>query len=404
MSGIDDDAHGVLEPGRRRRRDAERRRREGLPTGGSPPSPAPARASAGPWPRSWPAGAPTSPCPTSTRSAWPRRSPLCEGRGVKVTSQRVDVADRDAVYAWADQVVADHGKVNLIFNNAGVALGATIEAMSYEDFEWLMNINFWGVVHGTKAFLPHLKAAGEGHVVNLSSVFGLHQHPVAVGLQRGQVRRARLHRRAAHGARDAEQCGVSCTTVHPGGIKTNIARNARMRRQRRRAGRRSATRRRTFDKIAMTTPGEGGPPDPRRRRAATAAGALIGPDAKVHRPHLPPACRALPAGARPSAPGTAAERRARLPAMHGSVTVHMDAPPEKVWDLVSDVTQHRRVQPRDLRGRVDRRRHRARGGRQVPGSREAQRPRARRTGRSARSPCASPAASSRSASARASAS
>ena len=85
---------------------------------------------------------------------------LCEGLGVKVTSQRVDVADRDAVYAWADQVVDDHGKVNLIFNNAGVALGATIEAMSYEDFEWLMNINFWGVVHGTKAFLPHLKAAG----------------------------------------------------------------------------------------------------------------------------------------------------------------------------------------------------------------------------------------------------
>ena len=98
---------------------------------------------------------------------------LCEGAGVKVTSQRVDVADRAAVYAWADQVVADHGKVNLIFNNAGVALGATIEAMSYEDFEWLMDINFWGVVHGTKAFLPHLIAAGEGHIVNLSSVFGL---------------------------------------------------------------------------------------------------------------------------------------------------------------------------------------------------------------------------------------
>src|SRR5579864_717937 len=82
---------------------------------------------------------------------------LTEGSGVKVTSQRVDVADRNAVYAWADQVADDHGKVNLIFNNAGVALGATVEAMSYEDFEWLMNINFWGVVYGTKAFLPHLK-------------------------------------------------------------------------------------------------------------------------------------------------------------------------------------------------------------------------------------------------------
>src|SRR5207302_9743611 len=100
---------------------------------------------------------------------------LCEGAGpgVKVTSQRVDVADRAAVYAWAAQVVEVHGRVNLIFNNAGVALGATIDAMSYDDFEWLMNINFWGVVHGTKAFLPHLKTARDGHVVNLSSVFGL---------------------------------------------------------------------------------------------------------------------------------------------------------------------------------------------------------------------------------------
>src|SRR3954471_10499337 len=80
---------------------------------------------------------------------------MCEGNGVKVTSQRVDVADRDAVFAWADQVVAEHGKVNLVFNNAGVALGATVDDMSYDDLEWLMGINFWGVVHGTKAFLPH---------------------------------------------------------------------------------------------------------------------------------------------------------------------------------------------------------------------------------------------------------
>ena len=83
---------------------------------------------------------------------------------------------RRSAWRWTPgptQVVADHGKVNLIVNNAGVGLAATIEAMSYDDFEWLMGINFWGVVHGTKAFLPHLEAAGEGHVVNLSSVFGL---------------------------------------------------------------------------------------------------------------------------------------------------------------------------------------------------------------------------------------
>lgn len=84
----------------------------------------------------------------------------CEGRGVKVTSRRLDVADRDAMFAWADQVVADHGQANLIVNNAGVALGATVAAMSATDLAWLMDINFFGVVHGTQAFLPHLEAAG----------------------------------------------------------------------------------------------------------------------------------------------------------------------------------------------------------------------------------------------------
>jgi butyryl-CoA dehydrogenase len=152
---------------------------------------------------------------------------LCDGSGVKITSHHVDVADRDAVYAWADQVVADHGLVNLIVNNAGVALAATIEAMSYEDFEWLMNINFWGVVYGTKAFLPHLKAAGEGHVVNLSSVFGLISVPGQSAYNAAKF--------AVRGFTDAlrmelemNPCGVSCTTVHPGGVKTNIARSARV--------------------------------------------------------------------------------------------------------------------------------------------------------------------------------
>ena len=93
--------------------------------------------------------------------------------GVRVTTARVDVSRRAEVHAWAERVVADHGRVNLVFNNAGVGLGATIESVTYEDFEWLMGINFWGVVHGTKAFLPHLAAAGEGHVVNISSTFGL---------------------------------------------------------------------------------------------------------------------------------------------------------------------------------------------------------------------------------------
>ena len=151
---------------------------------------------------------------------------LCEGKSVKVTSRRLDVADRLAVFAWADSVVTDHGKVNLIFNNAGVALAANIDAMSYEDFTWLMNINFWGVVHGTQAFLPHLKATGDGHVVNISSVFGLTSIPSQSAYNAAKFA-VRGFTDALRIELDVEKCGVSSTTVHPGGIRTNIAKNMR---------------------------------------------------------------------------------------------------------------------------------------------------------------------------------
>jgi NAD(P)-dependent dehydrogenase (short-subunit alcohol dehydrogenase family) len=204
---------------------------------------------------------------------------LCEGAGVKVTSHRVDVADKKAVYAWADTVVEEHGKVNLIFNNAGVALGATIESMSYEDFEWLMGINFWGVVYGTKAFLPHLKAAGEGHIVNLSSVFGLISIPSQSAYNAAKF--------AVRGFTDAlrmeleiDGANVSCTTIHPGGIKTNIARNARMDPSLTDMAGGMEKAMNDFDRIALTKPEKAA-----RQILAAVQGdrrrALIGPDAKV---------------------------------------------------------------------------------------------------------------------------
>lgn len=149
------------------------------------------------------------------------------GLGIDVTWQRVDVADRDAVYAWADRVVADHGRVNLIFNNAGVAVACTVEKMRYEDFEWLMNINFWGVVYGTKAFLPHLKATGDGHIVNLSSVFGLAGIPSQSAYNSAKFA-VRGFTESLRQELDMLGYGVSATSVHPGGIKTGIARAARM--------------------------------------------------------------------------------------------------------------------------------------------------------------------------------
>lgn len=148
------------------------------------------------------------------------------GGKVKITHQLLDVANRAAVHAWADKVVADHGRVNLIFNNAGVAHGSTIEAASYEDFEWIMGINFWGVVYGTKAFLPHLRASGDGHVINVSSVFGLIGVPTQ-GTYNATKFAVRGFTEALRQELEIQHSPVSATSVHPGGIKTNIANAAR---------------------------------------------------------------------------------------------------------------------------------------------------------------------------------
>lgn len=140
----------------------------------------------------------------------------------------VDVSRREAVEQWAAETVQHYGAAHVIVNNAGVALGATIEATDYEDFQWLMGINFWGVVHGTKAFLPHLRAAGEGHIVNVSSLFGLVAFP-AQGAYVAAKFAVRGFTETLRQELQIEGAPIGVTQVHPGGIKTNIARNARNR-------------------------------------------------------------------------------------------------------------------------------------------------------------------------------
>ncbi len=147
--------------------------------------------------------------------------------GVRVTATTVDVADRSQVHAWADQAAREYGTVNLVINNAGVAHSATIEATEYDDFEWIMAINFWGVVYGTKAFLPHLKASGEGHIVNISSIFGLFAQP-GMSTYNASKFAVRGYTESLRQELDLMRCGVSATCVHPGGIKTNIARSSRI--------------------------------------------------------------------------------------------------------------------------------------------------------------------------------
>lgn len=134
---------------------------------------------------------------------------------------------REAVYGYAEDVVSEHGQVNIIMNNAGVGLGETVENMSYENFEWLMNINFWGVVYGTKAFLPYIKRTGDGHIINISSVFGIIGVPTQSAYNSAKFA-VRGFTESLREELDIERCGVSASSVHPGGVKTNIARNSRL--------------------------------------------------------------------------------------------------------------------------------------------------------------------------------
>ena len=152
---------------------------------------------------------------------------LVEQAGVReVRSDHLDVADRAAFAAYAEAVAAHFGRVNVVVNNAGVALAGDLLDLEYADMDWIIGINFWGVVHGTKEFLPHLIASGDGHLVNISSLFGLVSMPgqsmynAAKYAVRGMSEAVREEMLVA-----GHRVGV--TVVHPGGIKTGIARNAR---------------------------------------------------------------------------------------------------------------------------------------------------------------------------------
>ena len=144
----------------------------------------------------------------------------------EVHTAPLDVRDRAAMRAYAEATNRHFGRVNVVVNNAGVALHGHFEEVEYEDFEWVMDVDFWGVVHGTKEFLPYLIASGDGHLVNISSLFGLLGMPGQTAYNSAKF--------AVRGLTEALRqemliAGhpVEVTCVHPGGIKTAIARNAR---------------------------------------------------------------------------------------------------------------------------------------------------------------------------------
>ncbi|WP_068544487.1 SDR family NAD(P)-dependent oxidoreductase [Thalassotalea crassostreae] len=148
-----------------------------------------------------------------------------ESLGVRCVIEQLDVADNNAFIKFATKVDEEYSQVNFLFNNAGVSLIDSVENQSLEDFHWLMNINFWGVVHGSNAFLPYMKKAEFSHIVNVSSLFGLLSLPLTSAYNASKF--------AVKGFTESlkmEMAGtrVSVHCVHPGGIKTNITNNAKV--------------------------------------------------------------------------------------------------------------------------------------------------------------------------------
>jgi NAD(P)-dependent dehydrogenase (short-subunit alcohol dehydrogenase family) len=145
--------------------------------------------------------------------------------GAPVKSDRLDVTEREAFLLYADEVAAHFGKVNQIYNNAGIAFVGDVEVTPFKDIERVMDVDFWGVVNGTKAFLPHLIASGDGHVVNVSSLFGIFSVPGQAAYNSAKFA-VRGFTEALRQEMAVNGHPVAVTTVHPGGIKTAIMRNS----------------------------------------------------------------------------------------------------------------------------------------------------------------------------------
>ncbi|WP_445166523.1 SDR family NAD(P)-dependent oxidoreductase [Mycolicibacterium sp. Dal123E01] len=169
--------------------------------------------------------------------------------GVDVKADRLNVTEREAFQAYADGVKAHFGKVNQIYNNAGIAYSGDVEISQYKDIERVMDVDFWGVVNGTKVFLPYLIESGDGHVVNVSSLFGIFSVPGQAAYNAAKFA-VRGFTEALRQEMILAKHPVKVTTVHPGGIKTAIARNSTVA-----EGLDQAQMAKAFDKkLAKTTP------------------------------------------------------------------------------------------------------------------------------------------------------
>ena len=195
--------------------------------------------------------------------------------GAPVKADRLDVTGREAFELYADAVAEYFGGVNQIYNNAGIAYVGDVEVTPFKDIERVMDVDYWGVVNGTKVFLPHLIASGDGHVVNVSSLFGLFSVPGQAAYNSAKFA-VRGFTEALRQEMIVNRHPVAVTTVHPGGIKTAIMRNSTAA-----DGFDTATLTKFFDKkLARTTPERAAKIilDAVRKKKARV---LVGPDAKA---------------------------------------------------------------------------------------------------------------------------
>ena len=176
-------------------------------------------------------------------------SKLVAESGVKCSTHIVNVADKLEMQKFVEDVLAQHQKATHLINNAGVGLFGTFEQISLEDFEWLMGINFWGVVYGTRFFLPILKQQEKAHIINISSVFGMIAPPEQTAYCASKFAVRGFTEALRH---ELEDTNVRVSTVHPGGIKTNIARNSRVGEKVPEEYKQQGVK--FFDKVALTTP------------------------------------------------------------------------------------------------------------------------------------------------------
>ena len=174
---------------------------------------------------------------------------LVENTGVPVSVHITNVAKLEQVEQLAVDVTAKHGRVTHLINNAGVGMMGTFEQLSIDDLEWVMGINFWGVVYGCKVFLPILKQQESAHIVNVSSVFGLiaPEEQTAYCASKFAVRG--LTESLKH---ELAGTNVAVSCVHPGGILTNIVRNSRLGKDTPDEWKQQAAK--FFDRVAKTTP------------------------------------------------------------------------------------------------------------------------------------------------------